>query len=524
MFHTSTPVTGEGFESREVELATLERAITRLTEGAPQWVAILGPRKIGKTSLVLEAVRRMPDGAPRAVTMDAQEWAPLSLAFFRHLALRVADAFFVHETGESLARLADQPAAYRGVLQRTGTFARLPAPLRAELLELASDAPTPERVRAWLDLPERLSEALGLRLVVALDEFQELAALTSARKGFDVFAVLRSVWQRHRHVAYFISGSARSMLLSLVNEESSPFFHHFTILELGPFARDAATALLRRHAPPEQDIPKNVAEQAVATFGCHPFYLQMLGEELTAHRRVPDVADLKAAVQALLFSTTGRLALFLENEYNRCVGRSTHLAASLDALAEGPRTLTAVATRIQAASGATATYLDRLKDAVRRNEAGTYELSDPTFALWLRWRRPGGAVVPMSVIGDQAERAVAQALSSMGFDLVYQSRASRGAFDLLATRGAVQVGLQVKRSPLPLRFTRAEWSRMAADARRLGWHWVVAAMSPDEIVTLLDPALARHGREVRLDDSAALSNLPRWVDVRSAEGQKEIRT
>jgi len=516
MFQTSTPVTGEGFEDREAELAALGRAMERLVEGSPQWMAILGPRKIGKTSLVLEAVRRMPDGALRAVAMDAQEWAPLSLAFFRHLALRVADAVFVRETGESLARLADQPAAYRGVLQRTETFARLPSPLRAELLELASDPATPERVRAWLDLPERLAGALGLRLVVSLDEFQELASLASSRKEFDVFAVLRSVWQRHRHVAYFISGSARTMLLSLVNEEASPFFHHFTILDLGLFTREAAIALLQQHGPPAHGIPREVAERAVATIGCHPFYLQLLGEELTAQGRAPDTADLKAAVQALLFSPTGRLALFLENEYIRHVGRSTYLAATLDALAEGPRTLTAVAARIQAASGATASYLERLKDAVRRRADGTYELADPTFALWLRWRRPGGAVVPMSLVGDQAERAVAQALSAMGFDLVYQSRASRGAFDLLATRGAVQVGLQVKRSPLPLRFTRAEWSRMQADATRLGWRWVAAAVGSDDSVVILDPARARQGREVRMDAGATIANLPRWVDEGSA--------
>ena len=48
------------------------------------------------------------------------------------------------------------------------------------------------------------------------------------------------------------------------------------------------------------------------------------------------------------------------------------------------------------------------------------------------------------------ERVVAEHLARSGFELVYQSRGSRGAFDLLATRGAQQLGVQVKRSPLPL--------------------------------------------------------------------------
>ena len=38
----------------------------------------------------------------------------------------------------------------------------------------------------------------------------------------------------------------------------------------------------------------------------------------------------------------------------------------------------------------------------------------------------------MTIVGDEAEQAVAAFLAGLGFDLVYQSRASRGAFDLLA--------------------------------------------------------------------------------------------
>ena len=100
----------------------------------------------------------------------------------------------------------------------------------------------------------------------------------------------------------------------------------------------------------------------------------------------------------------------------------------------------------------------------------------------------------------------------MGFDLVYQSRASRGAFDLLAIRGATQLGVQVKRRSLPLRFARADWSRMEAEAERLGWRWVVAAVDPAGPIAVLDPARAVEGREVRLDAAAAIPNLLLWID------------
>lgn len=513
MFQTSTPVVGEGFQNRQADLEALARAIRHLSAGEPQWMAILGPRKIGKTSLVLEAARRTKAAALRIVALDVQEQGPVSLEIFRRLALRIVDAALGRELGESLERLAKQPSVYRKALQTMDRFGALPTALRLELSELAEGEVDPERIGAWLDLPEELAVALELQFVVALDEFQELDALTQQRKSLNTFALMRSKWQKHRHVAYFISGSARSMLLSLVNSQQSPFFQHFHIRELRTFDHDASIDLLRRLSPPDRPIPLEVAELAVKTFAGHPFYLQMLGEQLTERAGWPDVAAFKEALQELLFSRTGRLALFFENEYQRLVGRSTLLASTLDALAEGSATLTAISKAIQAKSGATVNYLERLQDAVTKLEDGRYSLTDPVFGLWLRWRRPGGTVIPMSVVGDEAEIGVACTLSRMGFDLVYQSKASRGAFDLLATRGSMQLGVQVKRSPLPLRFKRAEWTRMGAEGDRLHWRWVVAAVGTNGALTILDPAKARVKKEAVLDEDAIIDNLLKWLDL-----------
>ena len=181
-------------------------------------------------------------------------------------------------------------------------------------------------------------------------------------------------------------------------------------------------------------------------------------------------------------------------------------------VADGPATLTGIARTIRAASGPTVTYLERLQNAVVRLEDGRYRLIDPTIELWLRWRRPGGTVVPMNVIGDEAEKIVANALSAMGFDLVYQSKASRGAFDLLATRGSFQLGIQVKRSPLPLRFHRTEWTRLVAEAQRLRWHWAEASVSPEGAFIILDPAKASVKRQVHLSRVAEIPNLLSWLD------------
>jgi AAA+ ATPase superfamily predicted ATPase/Holliday junction resolvase len=507
MFQTNHPVIGLGFHDRSAEMGRLEVFVAELRAGTNRWLAIIGPRKVGKTSLILELSRRISD--VDFVIVDTQEVSPPSLELFRTYALRVADRVLGRELDNSLEVLAATGDGFDAVLDASATFTALPARIKTVIRALARAEMTDELARLCLDLPERLAEALGRHIVIAIDEFQELASLT---RGADVLPIIRSTWQHHRRVGYVVSGSGRTLLENMVTRQHSPFFQHFTLMYVEPFARDEAIALLTAEGGRERPIPAALAGRAVGALGGHPFYLQLLGEAITAREPPYDDAALKDALQDVLFSRTGRLALYFQLGFDRAVGRSTYLAAALDALATGALRMTDIAARIHASTGDTSRYLERLGDVVRKREDGSYELDDPVFGLWLQWRRPGGTVVPMTVIGDAAEREVATVLAHLGFDLVYQARASRGAFDLLATRGAAQLGIQVKRTALPLVFRRTEWQRMTADAKRLGWQWAVASVDPAGVTRFLDPARARRGETIRLGKPAIIESLVAWLD------------
>lgn len=513
MFRSSAPVTASGFRNRRTELTRVLSSFEALAAGAPRWLALVGPRKVGKTSLLLEAARRAPQALSVAV-VDVFERAPLDLGIFRLFAARCLDALLAEQTGGSLSRRLHAPAEFRALLHRAPSLRAVDPALRADLDRLPDDEATGDTVRRWLEIPEELCTALDRHLVLAVDEVQELLGL---RRHFEPFGLLRSVWQRHQHVGYVISGSAQTVLRDLVTSRHSPFFQHFHLFELGPFARADAVALLVEASPRERRIPTRLAERIVDIVGGHPFYLQMVGEALVSEPPPYDEQTLKPVLQGLLFSRTGRLSLYFHNEYARLVGQASTLAATLQAIAtQGPVRLTDVAKAIGASTASTARYIERLDDAVRRDDDGRYRVSDALFGTWIRWRAPGGTVVPMSIVGDEAEQQVARYLAELGFDLVYQSRGSRGAFDLLALRGPDQLGLQVKRSPLPLRFGKREWNRMEADARRWGWHWAIVSVSSDEQVRVLDPGRARKARQVRLGEDAAVDNLLRWIDEQRA--------
>jgi hypothetical protein len=207
-------------------------------------------------------------------------------------------------------------------------------------------------IRQCLELPERIAAALDVALLIAIDEFQDLSALESRRGGVEPFRVMRSVWQKQQRTAYVISGSGRSMLEELVTAKSSPFFQHFALMHLGPLPAEAAVELLVSCSPEDRRIPPALARDAIKLLGARPFYLQMLGDAIVRTDPPYDRSTLRSVVQDVLFSATGRLALYFENEFVRLVGRSTYLAAVLEALAEaGPMRLADIARAISAPPG-----------------------------------------------------------------------------------------------------------------------------------------------------------------------------
>lgn len=516
MFQTTLPVVGREFRDRTKQLERLSQTVEQLRAGSPHWLALLGPRKVGKTSLLLETARRFGHPVVFAI-LDVFDHVPVTDEVLRLLVLRVVERVFAAECGQSLEATLD-PDAYRAALAGAPRFSKLPPDLRQLILGLRELPLNARSTASLLQVPERLAEALGLYLVLAVDEFQEFAGLKVGRPGAEVLPMLRAIWQRHRRVSYVVSGSARSLMTDLVASQRSPFFGHFELLEVGEFEAEDAIALLLDSSAPGRKVSRALAQQAFDTLGGNPFYLQLLGEQLAGLATPLDEAALKEALSRLLFHRTGRLALFFESELARVVGRSSPSLAILEQLARGAARPVDLQRATRQSSSSMVNYLARLGDVVRQRPDGLWELSDRVMALWLAWRAPGGAAVPMTVIGDEGERHVASALAALGFELVYQSKASRGAFDLLAIRAGVMVGVQVKRSPLPLHFSDAAWKRMAAEAERLDWHAVVASVTEEGEVTFLDPAKGRRKKGVSLTGAAAIDNLLLWVD-RSARAR-----
>lgn len=118
------------------------------------------------------------------------------------------------------------------------------------------------------------------------------------------------------------------------------------------------------------------------------------------------------------------------------------------------------------------------------------------------------AILPVLVLGDEAEQAVARQMAAAGFNLIYQSRASRGAFDLLAISGTKEIGIQVKKAHLPYYLPREKLHLMKHWAERLRWIPLLALVIEKDVRFYDIHHLQIKGRSCRIDEETeTIDNL-----------------
>ena len=95
--------------------------------------------------------------------------------------------------------------------------------------------PVKESPENILQLPERIAEAKGIKIIVCIDEFQQLANLP---KWKNLEAMLRAEWQLQHHTTYCLYGSKMHMMKDIFNKTNSPFFKFGQLMNLKRIAKE----------------------------------------------------------------------------------------------------------------------------------------------------------------------------------------------------------------------------------------------------------------------------------------------
>ncbi len=200
---------GEAFTDREAEQ-------TRLAANIDSGInsILISPRRWGKSSLVFKVSQTL-----------SRKDKNIRFCFIDLFNIRTEEEFFSALAKELLKtaypKWRERLEAARKFFNQISpkiTLSSLPANDFSISFDWKEIEKSPDEI---LNMPEKLSRELNLKIVVCLDEFQNISffgdALAFQKK-------LRSHWQKHTFANYCLYGSKQHMMTELFPGKSMPFY------------------------------------------------------------------------------------------------------------------------------------------------------------------------------------------------------------------------------------------------------------------------------------------------------------
>ncbi len=371
------PVYGEDFFDRDEILSLLQRRMDSFRQGDKRNLALVGLRKTGKTSILLEFKRRLTDAdvlpifvyiKPEEITTFAHRFMG---AFLYEFLKRRGEA--PHEDFEQLLFLAIEHAP------RTAS-----AILR--LRQTMETMPKESLFASVLDLPLKLRQETGVYPIVIFDEFQHFASY----RLDSPFHILKERLFGHKDVMYLIAGSAVSIMEEILASHDSPLYGHFEVISVSSFDYETSKLFLNEKLK-GVNVPETHQNFLVSLTEGHPYYLDLLSFRIKdiarrdRLRNVPQSVIIEALAQEI-FSINGTIYLHLRDLIDRSLdnrGYATYIAI-LQAVAQGAKTLTDIAKALSRTAPEVSRQVRRLLDIDLLNKVEvTYLFKDPLLKLWL---------------------------------------------------------------------------------------------------------------------------------------------
>lgn len=231
-----------------------------------------------------------------------------------------------------------------------------------------------------LDLAEKIAKEKKLKIVVCIDEFQNIAEFTDP----DYFQKkLRSHWQLHQHVAYCLYGSKRHMMLEVFTNSSKPFYKFGNLMFLNKIE---TTYLVDFFKTRFHETGKQINDEAALLIAKlsdnHPYYAQQLAQ--LSWLRTSDCCT-ETIVKEAHSSLVKQLSLLFATITETLTTQQLNF---LHALISGEKAITSTETmhryRISSPTSVARSKAALIKNDILDNVAGTLSFQDPIYAYWLK--------------------------------------------------------------------------------------------------------------------------------------------
>ncbi len=235
-----------------------------------------------------------------------------------------------------------------------------------------------------LELPQRIAEKKGIRIVVCIDEFQQIGefddSLTFQKR-------LRGVWQLQKGASYCLYGSKKSLMEKMFQKSNNPFYRFGDIFYLQKISEaDWVSFICERFASSGKQISSELASRIAQATQCYSAYVQQLAWFVwSATKDVAGEKEFAAGIKTLLDSCE---PLFIEQTEKLTEKQINFLKALVDGVQEGFSNKETLAEYRLGNSANVARVKKSLidKDLITAVGIGKVELADPILGLWLKER------------------------------------------------------------------------------------------------------------------------------------------
>lgn len=334
---------------------------------------LISPRRWGKSSLVQRV-------AEEAVVADKD----LHFCFLDAFNIRTEEQFYQALASEVLKISATKlELLIENAKRLLGSF--LPklsfSPGNQDELALSLDwKEVKKHPDAILDMAEVIAVEKGWKLVICIDEFQNISTFEN-HLAFQ--KKLRAHWQKHQHVAYCLYGSKRHMLMDVFTSASMPFYKFGDILFLTKIDREKWIPFIcERFEATGKHISENDAALIANLAECHPYYVQQLAQQSWL-RTADDCSE--NIVREAHDGVVAQLSLLFQSKTEEL---TTPQINFMKALLDGVQKFSSKDTMDDYKLGSSAN-VNRIKKALENKEivdiqTGNIMVLDPMYKSWLK--------------------------------------------------------------------------------------------------------------------------------------------
>ena len=234
---------------------------------------MISPRRWGKSSLVLETARRMKTE--------------------KKIRFCFIDLFSIHSEQEFYEALCRE--AIKATSNRAEDWMKAGREFFKSILPRFSVGVDPQNDFSvsfdWrqaeqhrneiLQIPEDIAGKKGIRLVICIDEFQNIKSFRDSEK---IEKNLRAIWQHHKSVSYCLYGSKRHMMTEIFDSPSRALYRFGDMFFLQKISKAHwEKFIVEKFLSTGKSIAHELAAKIAETMNNHSYYVQQLSHLVWMH-------------------------------------------------------------------------------------------------------------------------------------------------------------------------------------------------------------------------------------------------